>query len=357
MQTCSMRSLRNVHARDAQRSAPIIIMPPTSNQWDLTHMPSLVGKIAIVTGANAGLGFATALPLVRASAHVVLACRDSTRGQDAVERIRTLLQQECDAADVTTTASSERGVAEFMLLDVGSLASVHAFAAAFLARFDHLDLLVLNAGVKAIKYATTVDGFESQFGVNHLGHFALTALLFDALKRSTAARVVTVSSISHHGCAVDFAHLSAAPPAYAAMDAYRKSKLCNLLFAFELARRLEAAGIAHVASVPCHPGVTESNLLPNLLESYDSRIIRSAIRLVHALPWAQTNAMGALCVLCAATDAQVTSGEYIGPHGVWEFYGYPRAVGSSKPSRSIDDAARLWRESERLTGVAFPVDA
>ncbi|TYZ59047.1 hypothetical protein PybrP1_007596 [[Pythium] brassicae (nom. inval.)] len=324
-------------------------MPPSSAHWDLSHMPTLVGKVAIVTGANAGLGFATALPLARSGAFVVLACRDATRGQDAARRIAEQLAVE-DAA-----SSGPAGIAEFMQLDVGSLASVRAFTAAFAARFEHLDLLVLNAGVKAVKHAVTADGFESQFGVNHLGHFALTALLFPLLKRSAAARVVTVSSISHHGVAVDFANLSPAPSAYAAMDAYRKSKLCNMLFAYELGRRLQRAGVANVQSAPCHPGVTESNLLPNLLENYDSAIVRSVIRFVHWLPWAQTNAMGALCILCAATDPGVQPGEYIGPHGFWEFYGYPRVVGPSRQSLSEDDAARLWVESEQLAGVTFDV--
>ncbi|GAB9466952.1 Ww domain-containing oxidoreductase [Globisporangium polare] len=330
-------------------------MPPSSKQWETALMPSLAGKIVVVTGANAGLGFATTLPLVRKGAHVVLACRDATRGQEAAQRIRDLLQQERDERHAEAASKEQEGVAEYMNLDVGSLASVHAFAEAFTARFACLDLLVLNAGVKAIKHATTVDGFESQFGVNHLGHFALTALLFESLKKSQNARVVTVSSISHHGCALDFANLSASPDKYAAMDAYRSSKLCNMLFAYELHRRLQLAGIESVASVPCHPGVTESNLLPNLLENYDSAIIRGFIRFIHSLPWAQTNTMGALCILCAGTDPQVVPGEYIGPHGFWEFYGYPRTVGSSKQSMSEEDAAKLWTESEKLTGVQFNV--
>lgn len=331
-------------------------MPPSSKQWETALMPSLAGKIVVVTGANAGLGFATTLPLVRKGAHVVLACRDATRGQEAAQRIHDLLQQERDDGHAEAVRKEEEGIAEYMNLDVGSLASVRAFAEVFTSRFPQLDLLVLNAGVKAIKHATTVDGFESQFGVNHLGHFALTALLFESLKKSsTGARVVTVSSISHHGCAVDFNNLSASPDKYAAMDAYRSSKLCNMLFAYELHRRLQLAGIDNIASVPCHPGVTESNLLPNLLENYDSAIIRGIIRFIHALPWAQSNAMGALCILCAATDPQVVPGEYIGPHGFWEFYGYPRTVGSSKQSMSEADAARLWTESEKLTGVQFSV--
>lgn len=332
-------------------------MPPSSKQWETALMPSLAGRVVVVTGANAGLGFATTLPLVRKGAHVVLACRDATRGQEAAQRIRDLLQQERDdETHVEAVSKEQEGTAEYMHLDVGSLASVRAFAKEFTARFPHLDLLVLNAGVKAIKHATTVDGFESQFGVNHLGHFALTALLFDSLKNSAiSARVVTVSSISHHGCGVDFDNLSASSDKYVAMDAYRTSKLCNMLFAYELHRRLQLAGIHNVVSVPCHPGVTESNLLPNLLENYDSAIIRGIIRFVHSLPWAQTNAMGALCILCAGTDPQVTAGEYIGPHGFWEFYGYPRVVGSSKQSLSLEDAARLWTESEKLTGVQFNV--
>ncbi|KAF1334174.1 Ww domain-containing oxidoreductase, partial [Globisporangium splendens] len=326
-------------------------MPPSSQQWSTKLMPSLVGKLVVVTGANAGLGFATTLPLVRDGAHVILACRDETRGRAAAQKIPDLLAQE----DEENGNKQQHGVAEYMNLDVGNLDSIHAFAREFTAKYDRLDILVLNAGVKAVKYSTTVDGFEAQFGINHLGHFALTSLLFDTLKKSEAARVVTVSSISHHGCAVDFDNLNAAPPQYAAMDAYRRSKLCNMLFSYELDRRLKVAGITNVASVPCHPGVTESNLLPNLLENYDSVIIRGVIRFVHSLPWAQTNAMGALCILCAATDPNVVPGEYIGPHGFWEFYGYPRTVGSSKPSLSLEDATRLWKESEALTKVAFNV--
>lgn len=335
-------------------------MPPSSTQWETALMPSLVGKLVIVTGANAGLGFATTLPLVRNGAHVILACRDATRGQDAAQKIRDILKEEQQEENEYATQQQPRqgrtaGVAEYMHLDVGSLASIHAFAQEFTSKYDRLDILVLNAGVKAVKHSTTVDGFEAQFGINHLGHFALASLLFTSLRRSAAARVVTVSSISHHGCAVDFNNLNAAPPNYAAMDAYRTSKLCNLLFAYELDRRLKVAGITNVVSVPCHPGVTESNLLPNLLENYDSVLVRSVIKFVHSLPWAQSNAMGALCILCAATDPSVVAGEYIGPHGFWEFYGSPRVVGSSKQSLSLEDATRLWSESERLTKVHFTV--
>lgn len=331
-------------------------MPPSSLYWETKDMTSLQGKIVIVTGANTGLGFATSLELVRGGAHVILACRNETRGLEAEQRIRAdVAKPKDDAASTDGDHRPAPGVAQFMLLDVGSLASIRAFAETFKAAFDRLDILINNAGMKAVNHSTTVDGFEAQFGINHLGHFALTSLLFDALRKSPAARVVSIGSISHHNCDVDFDNLNAAPPKYDAMTAYRISKLANILFAYELQRRLEAAGITNVVSIACHPGVTESNLLPNLLETYNSTIIRSVIKFVHSLPWAQSNAMGALCILCAATDPQVVPGEYIGPHGFWEFYGYPRVVPSSKQSNSLENAARLWDDSEKLTNVPFPV--
>lgn len=327
-------------------------MPPSSMQWTEALMPRQDGRVAIVTGGNAGLGFATARGLVRAGAMVVLACRSEQRGREAEAKINAELAEDTSAAS---------GRAEFMLLDVGDLASVRSFASAFGERFERLDVLVLNAGVKAVNYGESKDGFEQQFGVNHLGHFALAALLFPLMRRKDnsskeePARIVSISSISHHGSALDFDNLNAKPPAYDAMGAYRASKLANLLFAYELHRRLQAAGISNVLSVACHPGVTESNLLPNLLETYNNVIVRSVIRFVHWLPWAQTNEMGALNVLCVATDPQVGGGEYIGPHGLMEFYGYPRVVASSKQSHSQEDAERLWGVSEQLTGVKFPV--
>ncbi|RLN87749.1 hypothetical protein BBJ28_00005446 [Nothophytophthora sp. Chile5] len=324
-------------------------------------MPRQDGRLAVVTGANAGLGFATSLALVRAGARVVLACRNEGRGLEAQRKIHELL----DAED---NGDRARGEAEYMHLDAGDLRSVRAFATSFTTRFPgrRLDILVLNAGVKAVTYGETVDGFEQQFGVNHLGHFALAALLFPAMEiESTSsiqqppARVVSISSISHHGSSLDMTHLNAPPEKYDAMGAYRASKLANLLFAYELQRRLEKAGLApaRVLSVACHPGVTESNLLPNLAGTYSSSIIRAVIGFVHWLPWAQSNARGALDVLCAATDPNVVGGEFIGPHGISEFYGWPRTVASSKQSMSLDDGRELWTASEKITGVEFPVES
>jgi NAD(P)-dependent dehydrogenase (short-subunit alcohol dehydrogenase family) len=321
-------------------------------------MSSQHGRLAVVTGANAGLGFATALALARAGAHAVLACRNEARGLAAEKQINGQLQ------NVKDDASSAVGKAEYMQLDVGSLQSVRNFASTFRTRFSthRLDILVLNAGVKAVEYGETVDGYEQQFGVNHLGHFALTALLLPAMKLedpgTAPARVVSISSISHHGSSLDLMQLSVKSENYDAMGAYRASKLANLLFAYELHRRLEKAGVSpqRVMSVACHPGVTESNLLPNLAGTYNSVIIRAIIGFVHWLPWAQSNAQGALNVLCAATDANVVGGEFIGPHGLSEFYGWPRTVTSSKQSMSLDDARELWEASEKLTGIAFSVE-
>ncbi|GLD92510.1 hypothetical protein PINS_up001069 [Pythium insidiosum] len=322
-------------------------MPPSSTAWDTSLLPDMRGTIAVVTGANANLGFETALQLALSGAVVVLACRNEARGRAAEQRIGELL--------ASGARRIEGGQAQFMLLDVGDLRSIAAFSAAFKQRFERLDLLINNAGMKAINHSTTVDGFETQFGVNHLGHFALTAQLFSVLRRSSAARVVHVSSISHHYVSLDWDNLNAVPPRYDAMDSYRKSKLATMLFAYEMDRRLRAAGVMNVQSIACHPGVTESNLLPNLQQTYDSVVMRTIIQLVHKIPFAQSNAMGALCILNAATDPGVAGGEHIGPHGWFEFYGYPRLVRSSPQSYDQDAASRLWRESEQLTGVEFSV--
>ncbi|KAG7391741.1 hypothetical protein PHYPSEUDO_003816 [Phytophthora pseudosyringae] len=336
-------------------------MPPSSLRWDESQMPSQQGRLVVVTGANAGLGLATSLALARAGAHVVLACRNEARGLEAQKQTNEQLQ--ADRGDEDDAV----GQTEFMQLDVGELQSVRDFASAFRTRFSgrRLDILVLNAGVKAVEYGETVDGFEQQFGVNHLGHFALTALLLPMMKLETLgatdvppARVVSISSISHHGSSLDMKHLSVKPENYDAMDAYRASKLANLLFAYELHRRLEKAGISprQVLSVVCHPGVTESNLLPNLASTYNSVIIKAIIGFVHWLPWAQTNAQGALNILCCATDPSVAGGEFIGPHGLSEFYGWPRTVASSKQSMSLANARQLWEASEKLTGMTFSVE-
>ncbi|KAG7400371.1 hypothetical protein PHYBOEH_005959 [Phytophthora boehmeriae] len=337
-------------------------MPPSSPHWDESQMPRQSGRLAIVTGANTGLGFSTALGLAKAGAYVVLACRNEARGLEAQNRI-------CDQLQIGNgDKNGVIGDAEYMHLDVGSLQSIRDFAENFKTRFSgrRLDILVLNAGVKAVNYGETVDGFEQQFGVNHLGHFALTALLFPAMKLKASgaenpppARVVSISSISHHGSTLDMNQLSVKPEDYDAMDAYRASKLANLLFAYELHRRLEKAGVSpdQVLSVACHPGVTESNLLPNLMSTYNSAIIRAIIGFVHWLPWAQSNEQGALNVLCVATDPNVGGGEFIGPNGLAEFYGWPRTVASSKQSMSLEDACKLWEASEKLTGIKFSVEA
>lgn len=308
-------------------------------------MPDLRGRIIVVTGANANLGYETALQLALANGHVVLACRNAERGKAAEDKMHAAIQQRGGCT----------GIAEYMALDVGDLGSIAAFTDAFQAKFHRLDILVNNAGMKAINHSATVDGFETQFGVNHLGHFALTARLFNSLRRSENARIINVSSISHHYVSLDFDNLNAAPPQYEAMDVYRKSKLATMLFAYELDRRLKRAGVDNVISVPCHPGVTESNLLPNLEKTYNWAIVRWVISLVHKIPFAQSNAMGALCVLNAATDSAVRSGEYIGPHGLMEFYGYPCVVEASRQSHDLDAAQRLWAVSEELTHVPFEI--
>lgn len=295
--------------------------------------PGGVATTIIVTGGNSGLGFEAAREFARRGARVVLACRDPRKGEDAARRIG---------------AESGPGTAEPFELDLARLASVRAFADRIRKRFPRVDVLVNNAGVMAVpRRLTTVDGFELQFGVNHLGHFALTGLLLGTL---TAAhgRVVTVSSLGHLLSRPD----PAAPaPRYRKWAAYSGSKLANLLFAYELDRRVRARGL-DVASVACHPGVARTNLLntgPRLAGG------RPAwwVHLGHLL--APPASAGARSIVHAALAAGVSGGHCVGPSGFLQVGGEPGVVRTSRHSRDAGPARRLWQASEELTGVRFPL--
>jgi NAD(P)-dependent dehydrogenase (short-subunit alcohol dehydrogenase family) len=232
------------------------------------------------------------------------------------------------------------GDATLMALDLASLESVAAFADAFAARYDALDLLINNAGVMVPPFGRTADGFETQFGTNHLGHFALTARLLPLVKDRPGARVVTVSSIAHKSGRMDFDNLNA-EKGYRAWSAYGRSKLANLLFTYELERRLRAGGAKAVA-VAAHPGWTATNL------QGDGLFMRAANRLLAMPPLA-----GALPTLRAATDPDARGGDYFGPAGWFELRGAPTKVRSTPASQDPDVARRLWEVSEALTGVRF----
>jgi NAD(P)-dependent dehydrogenase (short-subunit alcohol dehydrogenase family) len=306
--------------------------------WTAQDIPGQSGRIAIVTGANAGLGYQTALELVRKGAHVLFAARDPGRGAAALQRLR---------ADIPAAS------AELVQLDLADLTSVERFAAAFTGRGQGLDLLVNNAGVMALpRRETTAQGFERQFGTNHLGHFALTGRLFPALLRATGSRVVTVSSNRHKQAAgIDFDDLQGEHN-YGQWRAYDQSKLANAMFVLELDRRLRAAGLG-VVSVGAHPGFAATNLQFSGPRSGGTSLVARALGVATRLI-AQPATDGALPQLYAATAPEVQGGQYFGPDGPGERRGHhPKPVEFSAAAHDEAAAARLWAVSEELTGVTF----
>ena len=304
-----------------------------STRWTTDQIPDQSGRVAIVTGSNSGLGFIAARELARAGAHVVLACRDTEKGETAARDIESL---------------SPSGHVQVSSLDLSNLASVHEFATRLLAEHEGLDLLINNAGVMASPRRLTADGFELQLGTNHLGHFALTALLIEAMIGRDDARVVTVSSGAHRMGRINFDDLHG-ERGYGRWRAYGQSKLANLLFAFELDRRLRASG-SPVRSIAAHPGYAATNLQSAAAPTAD-RIFMSITNRVLA----QSAEMGTLPILYAATHPEVEGGAYIGPGGFMEQRGYPAQVAARPSAYDEGVAARLWQVSEDLTGIRFIV--
>ena len=303
--------------------------------WTAGEMPDQRGRVAVVTGANSGLGLVTARELARKGAHVVLACRNTVKGQMAVHEIEGAV------------AGARLELAE---LDLGSLDSVRAFAATMRSGHDGLDLLINNAGLMAPPRGTTADGFELQLGTNHLGHFALTGLLLGALEGREDARVVTLSSGAHRMGKIDFENLQRERH-YNRWTAYGQSKLANLLFMYELERRLRAAG-STVSSLAAHPGYAATNLQRAAAPALDRRVMSVG----NAL-FAQSAERGALPTLYAATFPGLPGGTYVGPGGLAEQRGHPVVVGSTGAARDAEAAARLWAVSEELTGVTYELPA
>jgi NAD(P)-dependent dehydrogenase (short-subunit alcohol dehydrogenase family) len=305
--------------------------------WTAADIPELTGRRAIVTGANSGLGFQIARELARHGARVVLAVRDVERGEEAARRIR-------DETDPPAPPDIALAVAR---LDLADLESVRQFAAAYAGG---LDLLVNNAGVMALPRRTTKDGFEMQLGTNHLGHFALTGLLLPKLLERPGARVVTMSSGAHAYGRIRFENLQGERH-YQRWLAYGQSKLANLLFAFELARRA-ALGDLDLTSVAAHPGYAATNLQTQGARMENSRVKAQLAELGNRL-LAQSDAQGALPALYAATMPEVTGGEYFGPDGHGGMRGYPTRAHTSHAARDPELGARLWAVSEELTGVTY----
>jgi NAD(P)-dependent dehydrogenase (short-subunit alcohol dehydrogenase family) len=293
--------------------------------WTTLEIPDQTGRTAVVTGANTGLGYETAAELAAHGAHVVLALRNLDKGKAAAD----LITRRHPGAEVTVQE-----------LDLTSLESVREAAEQLRGAHDRLDLLINNAGVMMTEKSSTKDGFELQFGTNHLGHFALTGRLLDLLVSTPQSRVVTVSSIGHRLGRIRFDDLQS-EGSYNRVRAYGQSKLANLLFTYELQRRLNGSTTIAVAA---HPGGSSSELARHL-----PGIVQTAFR-----PLEQDTAMGALPTLRAATDPHVSGGQYLGPGGFAGMRGYPKVVASSRRSHGSADQHRLWTVSEGLTKVVYP---
>jgi NAD(P)-dependent dehydrogenase (short-subunit alcohol dehydrogenase family) len=301
-----------------------------NSKWTAADIPDQTGRITVVTGANSGLGLVTARELARAGATVVMAVRDLGKGE-------------------TARASIPGGNVEVRALDLGDLAAVRAFAEAL--PNEHVDLLINNAGVMAPPRRLTKDGFESQFGTNHLGHFALTGLLLGRLLAAPDPRVVTLSSGAHRIGRINFDDLQS-EQRYNNWRAYGQSKLANLMFCFELQRRASVAG-APLRSLAAHPGYAATNLqFAGPSKAYERSIMAVGNRVI-----AQSDAMGALPALYAATVPDLPGGSFVGPDGFMEQRGYPKLVPAAGKAYDLEAWQRLWEVSEQLTGVHYEFPA
>ena len=303
--------------------------------WTSDDIPDLSGKTIVVTGGNSGIGYEAALQFARKRAKVVLACRDLGKARSAAAQI---------------AASSPGADVEVMALDLSSLASVRAFSDAFHSDHHALHVLCNNAGVMAIPYRLTTDGFEMQFGTNHLGHFALTGLLLDLILATGGARVVNVASGAHRMGRMRFDDLQW-KQGYRKWMAYGQSKLANLLFTFELQRRADAAK-KNFLCVACHPGYAATNLQAAGPKMQGSAMLESLFSVGNSL-FSQSAAMGALPTEYAAVAPGVHGSDYIGPDGIAELWGHPKNVGCSAAAKDTASAKRLWEVSEQLTGVRY----
>jgi NAD(P)-dependent dehydrogenase (short-subunit alcohol dehydrogenase family) len=301
-------------------------------KWTGETMGSQAGRTVLITGANSGIGYQAARELARHGAQVLLGCRSVTKGQAARERILS----ELPGAQVAVVE-----------LDMASLASIRGFAGAFVGSGARLDVLVNNAGVMALPARElTVDGYERQFGTNHLGHFALTGLLMPALLAAATPRVVTVASLAHRNGKMEWDNLQG-ERSYSPWGAYNASKLANILFARELDRRAREAG-SRLVSVAVHPGVSATNIAANGTD------LKTRVFKLFGPLMVQSDAKGALPTLYAATVPGVQGGEYIGPDGFGEMGGYPQVVQPKPQALNEQDGRKLWSVSEALTGVVYP---
>ena len=301
-------------------------------KWTRDRIPDQSGRLAVVTGANSGIGYETARALALRGAHVILACRNAARGEAAATRIRE-------------GAGQDTAVAE--TLDLANRDSIRGFADRIRDRELSIDLLINNAGVMIPPLESTVDGFELQIGTNHLGHFLLTGLLLDSIRNAPEARVVTVSSIAHRHGQIDFESFRfdsfGASRPYNPFREYRQSKLANLMFAIELDRRLVASTYGF-RSVAAHPGVARTDLVRH------RKIFDAAALLIG-----MSSEQGALPTLYAATDSEARGGGYYGPDGFQEMWGYPTEARIMPQATDPEVTAKLWQVSEEVTGHSIGI--
>lgn len=305
------------------------------SQWTTNDIPDLHGRVAVVTGANSGLGLATSKALAAKGAHVIMACRNPDKARQA---------------QATIQATVPDASLELLPLDLASLASVREFASSISKTHNQLDLLFNNAGVMAIPRRETADGFEMQFGTNYLGHFALTGLLLPLLLATPNSRIITLTSIARRSGKINFSDLNS-QRSYSRWGAYGQSKLADMLFAFELQRRLALVG-ANTLSIAAHPGLSRTELQTNSTSSTGS-VLENLLYTVIMPLLGQSGSMGALPQLYAATSPALHGGELVGPRGVSSLRGYPRLEPNYQHEYNKSVAARLWDESVKLTGVDY----
>ncbi|MBI9010049.1 MAG: SDR family NAD(P)-dependent oxidoreductase [Tenericutes bacterium] len=303
-------------------------------EWTIDQVNDLTDKVIIVTGANSGLGYESSKKFVSKNATVIMACRSIEKGNEA----KALILKDYEKANIIT-----------MMLDLGSLKSITAFVNDFKSKYKRLDILLNNAGVMTVPYGKTEDGFEIQNGVNHLGPFALTAQLFDLLKNTKNSRIVNVSSIAHKQGKMDFDNYLFEKGDYKKMKSYAKSKLSNLLFTYELDRRIKEKNY-DIKVLAAHPGISSTNLGRYIQGKKSTNPF-----LKFAIKFGQPPVMGCLPEVRAALDESAVGGTYYGPDSFTQMKGNPKVVKSSKRSHSLEDAKKLWEVSEKLTQLEFNV--
>lgn len=303
----------------------------SKEKWTTENIPDLKGKVIIVTGGNSGLGYESVKAFAKNGAEVILTSRSIENGETAKTRIGRV-----------------KGNISVLQLDLMDFASIKSFAENFKKKYNRIDVLLNNAGIMTTPYFLTKDGLEAQNGTNHFGHFALTGQLFELIKNTPSSRVVNVSSMAHKQGKMDFENLLFdGGKDYSPIKSYGRSKLMNLLFTYELQRKLETTGINSIA-VAAHPGVSNTNLARFLEDKLIFKILKPLMS-----PFFQEPEMGALPEIRASVDPNVKGGEYYGPDGLYEMKGFPVLVQSNKASHNLEDAKKLWEVSEKLTGVKF----